>query len=110
MFDITVVNTGKKNRIVKCLETFLFYALLELACCHHVYELVCSAVCVFVFGKSIRTKHKKTTAPYKPLFKKLCSAWIDINTDLENLKVLDTKNLPRTLLLYIEEAKQVLKV
>ena len=85
-------------------------AILEIACHHHVYELICGAVSEFVLGKSSRTKDKKSTALYEPLFKKLCSAWNDISTDSGNIKVLDTKNFPCTLLHHIKEAKQFLKV
>ena len=86
VFDTTAVNTGVKNGIVKRLETSLFHPLLELACRHHVYELVCGAVTESVLVKLSATgDKKKTTAPYEPLFKNLCSAWSDIDTNTQNL-------------------------
>ena len=51
VFDTTAVNTGEKNGIVKRLEVSLSHALLELACRHHIYELVCSAVSEVVLWK-----------------------------------------------------------
>ena len=95
----TAVNTDEKNGIIKRLKTFLSHAPLEFAYRHNVYELIRGAVSEFVRRKSPRTKDK-TTASYKPLFKKLCSAWNDINTDSENVRVFNTKNLFRTLLPY----------
>ena len=101
---------GEKNGIVKRVKTSLSHPLLELACRHHVYELVSGAVTESVLGKLSATGDKrKTTAPYKPLFKNLCSAWSDINTDTSNLKFLDVQKLSRTLLRHIDEAKQFLK-
>ena len=110
VFDTTAVNTGEKNGIVKRLEVSLSHALLELACRHHIYELVCSAVSEVVLGRSSLTKSdEKITAPYEPLFKKLCSVWNDINANTQNLEILETRNLSRSLLRHIEEAKQFLK-
>jgi len=110
VFDTTSVNTGEKNGIVKRLEASLSHALLELACRHHIYELVCNSVSEAVLGKSSSTKNdKKTTAPYEPLFKKLCSVWNDINTNTQNLEMLEIRNLSRTLLRHIEDTKQFLK-
>ena len=96
---------------MKRLETSLSHSLLELAYRHHVYELLSrGAVTESVLGKLSATGDKrKTTAPYEPLFKNLCSAWSDVNTDTPNLKILDVKKLSRILLHHMDEAKQFLK-
>ena len=52
VFDTTSVNTGELNGIVRRLETSLCHPVLELACRHHIYELVCGASSEIVLGKT----------------------------------------------------------
>ena len=82
VFDTTSVNTGEINGIVRRLEASFNHAILELACRHHIYELVCGAASELVLGKSQQGKDKKkTTAPYEPIFKNLCDYWEDIDKE-----------------------------
>ena len=41
VFDTTTVNSGQNKGIVVRLQTEFGKNLLQLACLHHVYELVC---------------------------------------------------------------------
>ena len=108
VFDTTSVNTGEVNGIVRKLERTFEHPILELACRHHMYELVCGAASEIIIGKPQQEKgKKKTTAPYEPLFKRLCESWKDI--DKENFTIFDLKTLPRILLRHIDEAKKFLK-
>ena len=56
VFDTTSVNTGELNGIVRKLETSLNHSILELACRHHIYELVCGAVSPVIIGKKTARK------------------------------------------------------
>ena len=71
VFDTTSVNTGEVNGIVRKLERTFEHPILELACRHHMYELVCGAASDIIIGKPQQGKGKKKTAPYEPLLKKL---------------------------------------
>ena len=107
VFDTTAVNTGELSGIVRRLETSLGHSILELACRHHMYELVCGAASEIILGKPQQGKGtKKTTAPYEPLFKKLCESWENIDKD--NYTSFETKSLPRILISHINEAKKFL--
>ena len=76
IFDTTSVNTGEITGIVRRLHTSLGHPILELACRHHIYELVCGAASEVVIGKAKLGKDQKmTTAPYEPMFRKLCGSW-----------------------------------
>ena len=104
VFDTTSVNTGELSGIVRRLEASLDHSILELACRHHMYELVCGAASEIILGKPQHGKGtKKTTAPYEPLFKKLCESWENIDKD--NYTSFETKSLPRILGSHIIEAK-----
>ena len=52
IFDTTSVNTGEITGIVRRLHTSLGHPILELACRHHIYELVCGAASEVVIGKA----------------------------------------------------------
>ena len=108
VFDTTSVNTGEVNGIIRKLERSFEHPILELACRHHMYELVCGAASEIIIGKTQQGKgNKKTTAPYEPLFRNLCESWENI--DKENLTIFDIKSLPRALSTHIDEAKEFLK-
>ena len=72
VFDTTSVNTGEISGIVRRLEDSLGHPILEMACRHHIYELVCGAASEIVLGKTELGKNKKKSrSPYEPTFKKL---------------------------------------
>ena len=107
VFDTTSVNTGELNGIVRRLETSLNHSFLELACRHHIYELVCGAASEIVLGKTQQGKDRKqTTSPFEPLFHSLCKSWKGIDKD--NLFFIEINSLPRTLIRQFNEAKEFL--
>ena len=107
VFDTTSVNTGELNGIIRKLESSMNHSFLELACRHHIYELVCGAAGEIVLGKKQEGKHqKKTTSPFEPLFKKLRESWDELNK--ENIETFEETSLSRTLIRKIEEAKDFL--
>ena len=57
--DTTSVNTGEISGIVRRLEDSLGHPILEMACRHHIYELVCGAASEIVLGKTELGKNKK---------------------------------------------------
>ena len=50
VFDTTAVNTGEISGVVKRLEASVGQTILQLACRHHIYELVYGAASEIVFG------------------------------------------------------------
>lgn len=72
-FDTTSVNTGDKIGAALVLETLLEKDLLQLACRHHVYEIVLRAAYESKFGPS--------SAPFPQLFKRFKETWENINQD-----------------------------
>ena len=62
-FDTTSSNTGRIQGAVIRLESMLGRPLIQLACRHHVLELIVGAVARAIFGK--------TVAPTEPLFEQL---------------------------------------
>ena len=71
VFDTTSVNTGIRHGIVVRLEEMLAKPLLQLACRHHIFELMCGAACRKVYGP--------TTGPTQASFKKLIAVWGDLD-------------------------------
>ena len=59
VFDTTAVNTGEISGVVKRLEASVGQNILQLACRHHIYELVCGAASEIVLGKNEPGKDKK---------------------------------------------------
>lgn len=70
-FDTTSVNTGHSRGAAKILQVLLETDVLELACRHHVYELVLKSAFESKFGHS--------SAPFPPMFKRFKDAWKNIN-------------------------------
>ena len=103
VFDTTSVNTGELNGIVRRLETSLCHPVLELACRHHIYELVCGASSEIVLGKTQGKNKKTTTSPYDSLFKKMADSWNTIATD--KIDIFDHTLFSLTLAEHISEAK-----
>ena len=106
VFDTTSVNTGELNGIVRRLESSLGHPILELACRHHIYELVCGASSEIALGKKQEGRTKKTTSPYEPLFIKLKNSWENI--DKENKATFEETSYSRSLIRHIHEAKEFL--
>ena len=59
VFDTTSVNTGEINGIVRRMQISVGHPILELACRHHIYELVCGAASEIILGKTKEGKDKK---------------------------------------------------
>ena len=107
VFDTTSENTGEISGIVRRLEDSLGHPILEMACRHHIYELVCGAASEIVLGKTdIGKNKKKSTSPYEPIFKKLCNSWNKI--DKNNLNYFDIKSVLHVMDEDIETAKMFL--
>ncbi|KAG0724164.1 hypothetical protein GWK47_041208 [Chionoecetes opilio] len=70
VFDTTAVNSGVWSGVVVRLETEFGRSLLQLACRHHIHELIGGASCSIVYGP--------TTGPNEQLFKRL--TWIENST------------------------------
>lgn len=70
-FDTTSSNTGLKSGACTLLEEKLGRTLLNLACRHHVLELLAKAAFDNCFGSS--------TSPNVPMFEKFKSAWSSID-------------------------------
>ena len=73
VFDTTSLNSGYKNGIVVKLEKEFGRSLLQLACRHHIFELVGGASCSNVYGQ--------TTGPKEEVFKKLIDNWEKLKLD-----------------------------
>lgn len=74
MFDTTSVNTGTKQGIVGNLELSMDKKLLQLACRHHIFELLACACCTVVYGTD-----GKSTCPSEPVFEVLKKEWESID-------------------------------
>ena len=74
VFDTTSLNTGTRTGIVRQLEQKMGKKFLQLACRHHVLELIACACCSEVYGKN-------TTCPTEPTFEVLKKQWRNINKD-----------------------------
>ena len=93
VFDTTSLNTGNKQGIVVRLETEFGRSLLQLACRHHIYELVCGASCSVVYGA--------TTGPKEPVFQKLIENWESL--DLKKYSKLKLSRNQRELSLIVNQ-------
>ena len=93
VFDTTSLNTGHRSGIVVRLETEFGRSLLQLACRHHIYELVCGASCSVVYGA--------TTGPKEPVFQKLIDNWESL--DLKKYSKLKLSRNQRELSLIVNQ-------
>uniref|UniRef100_UPI00358E4C15 uncharacterized protein n=1 Tax=Myxine glutinosa TaxID=7769 RepID=UPI00358E4C15 len=71
VFDTMAVNSGVKSGVVVRLETEFGRSLLQLACRHHIHDLVGGASCSIVYGP--------TTGPNEQLFKRLLNTWSELD-------------------------------
>ena len=76
-FDTCATNTGTSGGTIKLLSEWLNKPLLQVACRHHIKEILAS-----VFYKNIRAK--KNTAPENPFFKKVQKDWYQIKPSLKS--------------------------
>ena len=94
VFDTTSLNTGNKQGIVVRLEAEFGRHILQLACRHHIYELVGGASCSVVYGA--------TTGPKEPVFQKLIDNWESL--DIKEYSTLKLTRQQRELSLLVEQA------
>ena len=87
MFDTTSVNSGRINGIVVQLERLFNKKLLQLACRHHIAELIAGAACKELYGD--------TESPKERCFVALTNSWSGIdNTDFK-IPVVKSRYLKR---------------
>ena len=82
VFDTTAVNSGHLNGVAVQLQQHISHQLLQLACRHHVMELVCGGAASIVYGDS--------ESPYEAVFKSFASVWENIN--VQDYRTLGTSN------------------
>jgi len=87
-FDTTSSNTGKINGACTILQETLGRNLLNLACRHHIYELVVAGTFILVFGK--------TSSPTPPILIKFRNNWSTI--DKTNMKAIPPKIFKKQIL------------
>ena len=81
IFDTTALNSGLFNGVVVRLQALMGCSMMQLACRHHILELVCGASCSLVYhdksknGKKGGKKEKGTESPEEPLFKAFAANW-----------------------------------
>ena len=98
VFDTTSSNSGAENGACKCLEDWLGFPVLWLACRHHIHELHLKRIVQGVTGVS--------KDPGVALFRRLRSDWRNLVIDYSNLSTMDYTMLPEWLQ---QEAKSVLE-
>ena len=85
VFDTTATNSGLLNGVVVRLQKLLKQEYLQLACRHHVLELVSGASCSLVYHDNDKPTTKKgktkrgTESPEEPIFKAFAAAWKDVD-------------------------------
>jgi hypothetical protein len=82
-FDTTATNTGAKNGACILLQNQLHKNLLNLACRHHVHEVIIGGVFTCLFGPS--------RSPNIALFERFQQYWP--NVDIQNFQPLDDPRL-----------------
>ena len=97
VFDTTSVNSGYISGVVVNLEKEFGQSLLQLACRHHIAELVCGAACTVVYGE--------TESPKETSYVAFAEAWPDIIQDqyeLYNIKGRFLNNLKKEVLKFLQ--------
>ena len=94
VFDTTSVNSGYISGVVIRLEEELGQSLLQLACRHHVAELICGAACTVVYGQ---TESSKETC-----YVTLTDAWVDIIYQLPQIKGRFLTQLKKEVLCFLQ--------
>ena len=87
VFDTTSVNSGCNNGIVVQLEHLFGKKLLQLACRHHIAELIAGAACKEVYGE--------TDSPKERCFVALTNFWPEIETSGFKMPVVRCRYLKR---------------
>ena len=82
VFDTTALNSGLNNGVVVQLQKELKHEVLQLACRHHILELVCGAPCTLVYGD--------TESPDEAKYKQFAEVWSSL--DKTNYAVFSTKS------------------
>ena len=98
VFDTTSSNSGAESGACRCLEGWLGFPVLWLACRHHIHELHLKRLVQGVTGQ--------TKDPGVALFRRLKSEWHLLEIDYGKLSTMDFTLLPEWLQ---EEAKSVLE-
>lgn len=88
VFDTTATNSGLNNGVVVQLQTALGHPLFQLACRHHLLELVCGSICKNVFGGT-------TESPVEPTFKQFAAVWSTIDKANYHAFVFRSRKLQR---------------
>ena len=81
VFDTTAINTGIRNGVAVCLQKAFGNNLLQLACRHHVLELLCGAAAFLVYGA--------TRSPNEAAFQVLLDRWPSL--DIQDFQVYNQK-------------------
>ena len=85
VFDTTSANSGHLNGIVVRLEAKFSHKLLQLACHHHIPELICGAACKNIYGD--------TESLNESCFVALAKAWSGIDKTKYQLPVIEGRFL-----------------
>ena len=87
-FDTTATNSGLNKGVVVQVQEALHHPVFQMACRHHILELVCGAICKNAFGS-------KTESPTEPLFKRFAEIWCSIDTSTYFSYVFKSRKLQR---------------
>ena len=71
VFDTTAVNSGHRTGVTVQLQCHIDHCILQIACRHHIMELVCGGAASTVYGD--------TESPCESVFKSFANVWHSIN-------------------------------
>ena len=71
VFDTTAVNSGLRTGVTVQLQRHISHPVLQIACRHHIMELICGGAATVVYGD--------TDSPDESVFKKFAEVWHCIN-------------------------------
>ena len=71
VFDTTAVNSGHRSGVTVQLQRHINQPILQIACRHHILELLCGGAATIVYGE--------TDSPCESIFKSFASVWSQIN-------------------------------
>lgn len=101
VFDTTRSNTGKDNGACRLLEKKLDKDLLNLACRHHIYEII--------LREAFKTSFGGTSGPDVLQFNRFQDNWTNINATKFNSCFDDPQMDPASLRLINDEKEEILK-